>query len=222
MGSDNLFHKAREQNSRALKRKKASKKPSTKILIVCEDSKSSAYYLQELVRDIGLSSVVIEGKRCGSAPISVLEFAKKEYKNSQLEKDPYDKVYCVFDRDKHDSYDITINNIRTIKPKNVFSAITTTPCFEFWLLLHYCYTSASFPSQRNKSPCDCANAALTTKERFPDYGKNLNQIYNRTKNLLPTAIANAEQLARENLTTESTDPQTNMHELIKHLQLVQR
>ncbi len=225
MGSEDLFHKRRERKTSDFRRKASPTRPvkqvQPRILIVCEDSKSSAYYLEELAKDLGLNAVTIEGKRCGSAPSSVLEFAQKMYEDSVKKREPYESVYCVFDRDQHDCFDETINKITQLKQaKKPFFAITTTPCFEFWLILHFGYNSKSYQVTGNKSPCENANTDL--KKTWSDYAKNRRTIYMMTKDKLTTAIVNAKQLASYNATTGSSNPQTNLHELVEYLQSIQR
>lgn len=225
MGSDNLFHKNRERTVNDLKRNKATRtnparEPQPRILIVCEDSKSSAFYLEDLIRDLSLSAVGVRGKECGSAPSSVLSYALDEFSRSRKEGDAYDRVYCVFDRDQHACFDATVQAVAGLKPKNVFFAITTTPCFEFWLLLHFDYYSTPYQATANKSSCDNANSKL--KSRWADYGKNKRGIYAFNKDKMQTAIINAKRLGNENLTTGSNNPQTNMHDLVEYLQSIRR
>ena len=222
MGSEDLFHKKRERTADDLKRKKATpsnpaRQPQPRILIVCEDSKSSAYYLEELAQGLGLNAVTVEGERCGSAPKSVLEYAQKLYVQSKQDGNDYDRVYCVFDRDRHDCFDATV---QSINQKNKFFAITTTPCFEFWLLLHFPLKAKPYSATQDKSSCDCANDDL--KSHWVDYGKSKRGIYAFTKDKIQTAITNAKQLASDNIKTGSNNPQTNMHELIEYLQSIKR
>lgn len=222
MGSEDLFHKKRERTANDLKRKKATRnnparEPQPRILIVCEDSKSSAFYLEELAKDLGLNAVTVEGKRCGSAPSSVLAFAQEQYENSVKDRNQYDRVYCVFDRDQHPCFDVTV---QSISQKNKFFSITTTPCFEFWLLLHYPIKVKPYSATQDKSSCDCANDDL--KSHWADYGKSKRGVYAFTKDNLQVAVTNAKQLASENLKTGSINPQTNMHELIEYLQSIKR
>lgn len=226
MGSDDLFHKKRERNANDLKRKKSThsvpaRQPQPRILIVCEDSKSSAFYLEDLAKkDLELNAVMVEGKRCGSAPSSVLAFAQEQYENSVKDRNQYDRVYCVFDRDQHPCFDAIVHAISSLKPKNTFYAITTTPCFEFWLLLHFVYDTSPYQSSGNKSSCDNVNSKL--KLSWADYGKNKRGIYAHTKQHIQTAINNAKLLVNHNLTTSSDNPQTNIHELVEYLQLIPR
>lgn len=221
MESEDLFKKRRERTANDLNRKKPTrqnpaKQSQLRILIVCEDSKSSAFYLEELIKELGLTAVKVEGQRCGSAPSSVLGFAEDQYVKSKKDGDAYDKVYCVFDRDRHESFDETVQKISSLKPAQLFFATTTTPCFEFWLLLHFNYSAKAYRGTGNKSSCDNANTDLRVD--YPEYGKNQRQIYHQTKHKLADAIAHAKVLAVENQKNDSTNPQTNMHELVEYLQ----
>ena len=218
MASDDSFRKKRECSVNDLKRKKAVLERQPRILIVCEDSKSSAYYFEDIKEDLRLSGVTVEGKRCGSAPSSVLKFARQEYANSK--GDVYDRVYCVFDRDQHPCFDATLQTINGLKPKDKFFAITSTPCFEFWLLLHFDYSSQAYKVTGNKSPCDNAHSDL--KKKWTDYAKSKRGVYANTKDKLATATTNAKNLAIDNAKTNSINPQTNMHELIEYLQSIKR
>ena len=93
MGKDNLFHKNRERNALDLERKKQERQKQPRILIVCEDSKSSAYYFEDMAKAFGLSAVDVRGKECGSAPSSVLKYAVQEYEQEKS-NDQYDRV-CI-------------------------------------------------------------------------------------------------------------------------------
>ena len=225
MGSEGLFHKKRERSVSDLKRNVGSRNNperqlQPRILIVCEDSKSSAFYLEELAKDLGLSAVTVEGKRCGSAPSSVLAFAQEQYENSVKDRNPYYRVYCVFDRDKHDCFDTTVQAIADIKPKNTFFAVTTMPCFEFWLMLHFVYDTSPYQASANKTSCGNANTKL--KLHWADYGKNKRGIYAHSKDYMQTAINHAKLLVNHNLTTNSINPQTNIHTLVEYLQSIPR
>lgn len=220
MGSENLFHKKRERTANDLKRQKETRVAQPKILIVCEDSKSGAFYLEDLVKDLDLSGVRVRGKECGSAPTSVVNYAIVEYEKSKVSGDSYDRVYCVFDRDQHHSFDAALQKIANKKPKNKFFAITTTPCFEFWLLLHFSQNFKPYHTTQNKSPCDNANSDL--KVHWADYGKSKRGIYAFVKDKIDHAMVNAKQLVSDGLQTGSTNPQTNMHELIEYLQSIKR
>jgi hypothetical protein len=79
-----------------------------KVLIVCEDTKSSRFYIVDLVKHLHLQSarvLVIAG--ANSAPISVVNTAiKMAYPKNE---DAFDRVFIIIDRDTHPTYDNALN-----------------------------------------------------------------------------------------------------------------
>ena len=130
--------------ARRLERRKPLRVPSTTILIVCEDSKSSPDYFRRFRSELSLTSVTVEvyGEECGSAPISVVNYAidrKKETETSSI-RDKYDEIFCVIDIDEHET-DQAIQKARD----NNLNMIISNPCFEYWYILHFKKTGKSFP-----------------------------------------------------------------------------
>ena len=227
MGSEDLFHKKRKTarvNSESGKseRSKRSRNSGDYVLIVCEDSKATPNYLKAVLDDLKLSTANIQivGKECGSAPMSVVEYAKELKKQTK-----YDRIYCVIDRDQHDCFLAAINMAKG----NGFQVIISVPCFEYWLLLHFEYTSSPFQNaqvhqneQKTGSLCDRVISQL--KKYMPEYKKGnfFNKVsYNAIlKPREDSAIHNAKQRTGElggvaNIYAEN--PYTNMHELIEYL-----
>lgn len=107
------------------------KKPLS-ILIVCEDAKSSVFYLEAKIRECGLFktatlekarrkdvAVDVEPGGKGSAPISVVDHAiqkRDEYnrKARKAGKYPYGEVYCVMDVDDHDTLRKAVDKIHSV------------------------------------------------------------------------------------------------------------
>ncbi|HDZ61640.1 MAG TPA: RloB domain-containing protein [Nitrospirae bacterium] len=80
----------------------------------------------------------------GSSPISVVKHSKERYNEEKRTGDAFDRVFCVFDKDSHESYTRALDEVEKAKPKNIFKAITSIPCFEYWLLLHYEFSTKPF------------------------------------------------------------------------------
>lgn len=217
MGSDNLFHKRRQRDAASLKRKKAKKAPYDRVLIVCEGAKTEPNYLREIRDTYRLSTANIDicGKECGSDPLSVVNCAIKKFREDL----DYDRVYCVLDRDKHSTFDAALDKLRQTKlgKEVLFVAITSVPCFEFWLLLHFGYTTRQFCAPGNASNCELVMSALNKSGKIPGYKKGASNIFDLTKEMLPNAINHARQLQQHNHTTGNSHPATNMHELIEYL-----
>ncbi len=218
VGSDKLFQKKKIRTEKELARREAKKAPHETILIVCEDSKSSPKYFNEVIRHFRLNTanvIIVPGK--GSAPISVVDHAIELAKTKPFT----DRVVCVFDRDNHESYERAIKRLKNHKPEPndksapIYQAIISTPCFEIWLLLHFCYTTKSYVASRNKSAAE--NLINDLIKELPSYSKNNTTWFKDIIDKLNTAIKHAKQLQKHNSKTGSTNPETNMHELMELL-----
>ncbi len=138
MGSDNLFHERKARRERDLARKRARRASYDRVLIVCEGAKTEPNYLRKLIDflELNTANVEVDGD-IGSSPISVVEHSKERYNEEKRTGEAFDRVFCVFDKDSHESYTRALDEVKQAKPKNIFTAITSVPCFEYWLLLHY-------------------------------------------------------------------------------------
>lgn len=135
-----------KRGAKNLARKQAKRDPYDRVLIVCEGKKTEFFYFNELITHYRLNTANITvDNRSDSAPINVYERAWELYQQSVKDKMPYDRVYCLFDRDTHSTYQSTIQTIQTLKrPKGVFFAVPSVPCFEYWLLLHFKRTAKPY------------------------------------------------------------------------------
>ena len=183
-----------------------------KILIVCEGEKTEPNYFNEIVGHYRLSvaNVVVTGK-CGSNPKSVFEKAKQLYKEEKNKGDSYDKVYCVFDKDEHVNFEEICYSINKKRPSDTFFCITSIPCFEYWLLLHYKDTSAPFFKTQNKSASDKVIEEL--KKYDKSYKKKNTGIFLETIDMLDEAIERAERIYKQQH-DEHPNPSTKVHELV--------
>lgn len=218
MGNDNLFHKNKARSKRDLARRKAKRSSYEKILIVCEGQKTEPNYFNELKDYYQLNTthiVDIDGN-CGSDPWSVYQHAKKCASQAKKDNDSYDKVYCVFDKDKHITYQKTLNAIDGVKVNKIFTAIFSVPCFEYWLLLHFIYTTQSFDATGNKSAGDKTVDEL--RKYFPDYQKSDKGIFNRLFLKLEDAKTNSLRALDESNANQTDNPSTHIHELVDCLQ----
>lgn len=105
MGSDDLFHKRKAKNAKNLQRKRARREVYDKILIVCEGEKTEPNYFKEAREHFRLNTVNVEVRGdCSSDPMNIVNFAKQRYREEKDAGDPFNHVYCVFDKDDHASY----------------------------------------------------------------------------------------------------------------------
>ncbi len=211
--SGKLFHKRKARKITSLNRRKARLAPYDRVLIVCEDGKSSPAYLKGLCADLRLSSANIEicGEECGSAPISVVNYAINKTRQDR----DFDRVFCVLDVDRHDTLDAARDKARRHTAKKI-DVIVSNPCFELWLLLHYQFTARPYGPKGKRSACDCVIKDL--KEHLTGYAKSKSGVYSSTKGKLSTAVQNATNLTEQNRSANAINPSTQMHKLVSYLQ----
>lgn len=222
MGSEDLFHKRKAKPDADLRRRKAFRTRKKRYLIVCEGTKTEFNYFRDLRADLKIDPKQVHiPKNDGNTPDRIVAHALALYDEDALSGDAYDKVYCVFDRDKHSTFQASLERISALKSgkkAKPFEAITSNPCFEFWLLLHFGYTDAAFHPAGKKSVGDQAVAELKKKAGFAAYSKGLPEIYAKLKTKLPDAIGHASRLREESAKTQSKNPATDVDVLVLDLQ----
>ena len=210
MGTDNLFHKRKTKDARKLARRRAQRETNPRILIVCEGEKTEPNYFKGLKDDLRLNSANIEITRgSNSSPTSVVAFARKRYEKQEKAGFPFDKVFCVFDKNSHTDYQQALTQITAMKHNNVFRAITSVPAFEYFLLLHYEFTTSPFTSKQVLS---------ALKKYIPKYRKGKENIFNDVREGLETAKANAEKSMIDAAKNNTDNPSTKAHELVEFMQ----
>lgn len=223
VGSDDLFHK-RKAKAAELSRRRAFRAPYDKVLIVCEGSKTEPLYFQELIDhyEIDTANVRVSGD-CGSDPMSVVQHGIQLYlAEKQADSGPFDRVYCVIDRDAHQNYIPAMQSIASAAPAKTFFAANSIPCFEYWLLLHFTYTTKPF------MPCGkTSSGAAVLKELktfWPEYTKAGIGTFASTLSIrndeLGYAKANAQRALKEALKNHNDNPSSHVHELVDYLQKI--
>lgn len=219
MGSDKQFHQNRKQYARDIERRKEKKAAYETVLIVCEGEKTEVNYFDSLRKAYRLNTanVVIMPSEKGSAPISVVDYAI-EVGSSTF---GIDKVFCVFDRDEHNSYYQALDKINHYKLKRnainkpKYKAIISSPCFELWLLLHFTFTTKNFSKTGNKSASE--NLIAELRKYLPEYAKNEKNLFLQINRHTEVAIKNAKHLKIENEKAGISEPFTDVFELVDFL-----
>lgn len=204
---------SRLRSPASFRRKTGHKPPRSITLIVCEGETEQAYFEAARVR-YGLSraEVVVAENAEGSAPISVVVCAEQKAQ----EAGGYDRIFCVFDRDGHESFQrarekIGVLATRKRKPLSITEAISI-PCFELWVLLHFERSDAGF--------ADCAAVIRRIREQhLPDYLKAEAHTAAQLMDHLETAVTNANWL-EQRAETNAWNPYTSVHKLIRHMATV--
>lgn len=199
---------ARYNRPRGPKRRKVIRN-RRRYLIVSEDSKSSVDYLKSFPHDEELVEIVTEGG--AGDPARVVKTGIALQKEAKKSKEPFIEVYCVFDRDDHESYQQAFD---LIKGKNSIKAIWSNECFELWYLLHF----------------EFRNSGMERKEIYSKLNELLGREYDKgdistvehLKNKMEQAHTNAAKLLEyaydENPQAPwMVNPSTKMHELVQKL-----
>jgi len=221
MGTDNLFHKRKAKKAGDLARRKARRAPYAKVLIVCEGEKTEPYYFKSLKDHYGLNSANVEiCGDCDSAPSSIYSYAKQRYREERDAGDSFDQVFCVFDKDTHTTYQQAVDDIARATPKSTFLAITSVPCFEYWLLLHFNYTTRPYVALPGNS---AGHQVLTElRDYMPDYAKGDNDTFSALIGQLDFAKNNAVRALQSAAAINTDNPTTRVHELVDFLQNIKR
>jgi len=188
-----------------------------RALIVCEGAKTEPLYFEDFREFCKLSRGRVEIVGIGANPTSIVKFAEKEYNTNKKDGTPFDKVFCVFDKNSHADYDRALVQL---KNKANFDAIVSVPCFEYWLLLHYNDSTKPYQKAGNKSACDRVISDLT--EHIPHYRKGMRNILSHIIKDMETAITNAKRTLAAAQKVNTDNPSTTVHILINHLQTLAR
>ena len=219
MGKENRFRKRKPKGIRELKRREHKRAPYDKVLIVTEGKKTEPEYFNDLKKYYRIHSANIKIDGSGdSSPESVVKYGKKLYEDERSRGDAFDRVYFVFDKDTHLTYSQALDEIKRYRRKNTFFAINSVPCFEYWLLLHFTYTTEPFKAAGKLSAAD----AVTQKVRkhIPDYEKSTTGLFVQLYDQLEQAKKNAVLSIEEAGKTGTDNPSTRVHELVDYLQNV--
>jgi len=212
MANDQIFKKRKARDAKSLKRRRARRSPYDMVLIVCEGEKTEPNYFRALINDLRLNTanIKIAKNTAGSSPRNVVDVARKEYKKDT----DYDAVYCVFDKDQHPSYAEALDIIQREK-RCPIRAITSVPCFEFWILLHFNYTTKGFDTGHGSI---CANVISDLKRFLPAYEKGEADTYQQIKDHIPRAISNAKKVAAYCTNSGTDTPSTEIYLFVEYLQ----
>jgi hypothetical protein len=194
------------RSASSFKRGAAKYKPQPKVLVICEDAKSSLEYLNDAARYYRIY-VDVEVIHCGRTdPLGIVYEARDK-------RSKYDEVYCVIDRDGHQNFNealIIANDLKSIH------VIASYPCFEFWLLLHFGHNTKPYAPAGKKSAADFVLEDLCVKPGMAGYtkggtiglfGKLLGDPYETAKKASPRILEDAKLIGEMN-------PSTQLHELM--------
>ncbi|MDE3023491.1 MAG: RloB domain-containing protein [Pseudomonadota bacterium] len=216
MGKDN---QPKVRQSAQLARKVGRRAGYDRILIVTEGSKTEPLYLGEIRKEFRLqtANVQVQHSQLGTSPIQVVEYAEHLFVNGDrarnIQPRVFEQVHAVFDRDDHESYHDALAKaaalngrlLNDVKQKVKFLAITSVPCFELWLLLHF---------EDVLAPLHRTDVYRCLRQYLIDYDKGLTGHYAQTCQHLDVATQRAKRLAERTTAYDGVESFTDMHRLV--------
>lgn len=159
------------------------------ILIVTEGSKTEPQYFNHFrTRQTNIDVQVLKSPTGGGSTdyINLVRKAIDYSTKNQLSPAKGDSMWVVADGDINyaalspvEAKNAQLTRARAIAEKASIQIAISNPCFEFWYLLHFRYTTAHFRDY---------NAVLDALRPFlPDYEKN-SDVFEKLAAQLPTAL----------------------------------
>ncbi len=192
-----------------MRRSKPRRKPYDRVLVVCEGSRTEKQYFLDMAHTFGLSANVdVNGS--GRDPLALVHEAIQRQQREIEQREKFDQIYCVFDRDQHHHFDSA-----SAQAKNRgFKLARSWPCFEFWLLLHFSYPRKPY-ERTSKSPAE--NCIEYLRQHFPGYEKSASRVFAQLFNRLEDAKLNAANALHDARATGEPNPSTEVHLLVESL-----
>jgi hypothetical protein len=205
---------AKERNK--IERKTAIRRETGSALVVCEGKCTEPFYLQGVLQHLRLSSAnveIIRGQSDSNA-VAVVERALRRFTQR-----PCDRVFVVIDAEQKDlaqALALCKTPVQNENEKKGLSgifivAIVSTPCFVFWLLIHFRYCARPFSR--------FSEVLSELKKHLPGYEKIDPHIFVKVDGAvgLQRALQHAERLRTEHAKIGSRNPGTDMDVLIHAL-----
>lgn len=192
-----------------LGRQPAETRERRRVLIACEDSKSACYYFESFKIDPRRAEVFPVGM--GANTDSLVEEALRLKIRAVRACQPYNEVWCVFDRDNfpQDNYCRAFQLARA----NGIKVAWANEAFELWYLLHFNYHDTGIGRHNYKAKLKQSNL---------EYDKADKTVYEKVKAFQETAFKNARKLERYwnemgERFPERQNPSTSVHKLVEFL-----
>lgn len=195
-----------------LRRRAAEREPYDHVLILCVGETESAYF-QEVRSACSLRAVnvVISPDAEGQDPSRMVKTAKESQARQRAQKNEYDRVWLVFDRDRFEQFETALNNCNQTGIDSAWSV----PCFEYWLLIHFTQTDAPFRASGGLTGAQCCERALL--EHVPNYKKGSPMAFQATWEHVDRAIQRAKRRLADPDWAHEKNPSTNVHEIVEYL-----
>lgn len=199
---DSRISNRREKN---LRRRNGRREPGKRILIICDGEKTEPLYFEEFKRSKELHSLSIEiVQGSGISPRQIVEQACNLA--SSAGSDKFDFVFCVFDQDTHSTFDEAIRKCQSSRYKKLnIRPVYSIPCFEYFILLHFEYTTSLF--------LNCESVIQRLRVHLPSYSKSSENSMNQIVLLNESGVLHSRRANAQAHIDMTTNPRTLCHEI---------
>jgi len=182
--------------------------PRKKILIVCEGEKTEPNYFKKF--EVTSCKLVVVGT--GRNTESLVKKAIELRNIADKEKDPFEEIWAVFDRDSFTAE--IFNKALELAYNNDIKVAYSNEAFELWYLLHFHYIDMALSREQYIDKLD--DYMKPDKRK---YKKNMEDAYEYFKERQPQAFRNAAKLMEkyDSHNPEKDNPCTKVHELVEVL-----
>jgi len=175
-------------------KKKKSNSQSVKPVfkMFCEGEKTEPLYIRGYINHFHSDkrSIIVVENTNKNTPVQLVEVAITAKKQGSGD----DVVWVVFDRESEAKYSHELHaQARAKALANGIQIAFSNVCFEFWILLHFGYTSGCYSSYDDLKK----KSALISKLKevgIQNYDKASPMLFDKVKELIPDAIKNSERL----------------------------
>ncbi|MCD9143917.1 RloB family protein [Streptomyces albireticuli] len=115
-----------------------------RLLVVCGAKVTEKHYLQGLVEHLANPAVTVRIRTKPCSPAQLIAYAAGERDRAG---DDFDQVWCVFDVDEYE-----VGCAVTRARREGIEVAVSNPCFELWLVLHFCDHKAHVGTYRELLP----------------------------------------------------------------------
>lgn len=180
-----------------------------KVLILCEDTKSSVFYLRAFPVDKERVEVAVVGT--GMNTDSLVEEAGRRVTADKALGVRYSDVWCVFDRDSFPERNYA--RAFELARAKAFKVAWANEAFELWYVLHFDYVTTGLARAQYKGKL---------KSRGLEYDKADAGIFEKLAGRQGTALKNARKLEAHwqelgERFPERKNPSTAVHQLVELL-----
>lgn len=161
------------------------RKVRIRLLIICEGEKTEPHYFNGFLDEYDFPGNLAEVRVVHTRKNTLRELVTCAKRLRESERD---QMWVVADRDGYTKHAEAFNKARDNNINIAFSSIS----FEFWILLHYEYTTRPF------AKADDIISHL--RRRHLEYEKRDRRLYSRIKDKTADAIRRAERVLTHGLT----------------------